>query len=388
MDLPEYESKELIAQFGVAIPDGRIASTPAEAEEMARAIKSERYMVKAQITAGGRGLAGGIKVAATPSAVREEAKRMIGSKLVTEQTGPTGQPIRAVYVEAAVDIASDYFIALAIDPATARPMLFASTRGGVEFEQAARMDPDVVKHLSMAGEGESLEKEVASFLEGLDFPDPKGAAKMIHFLQRAFLANDMTLLEINPFARTRGGEWIAVDAKVSFDDNAKFRHPELEAIAADPYLSPSERVAQENNINLVKLDGSIGVVVNGAGLGLAVNDMLVDAGGRPANFMDIRTTATSFDIAKGVELLLEDPKVKILLVNVHGGGMTVCDTIAEGVAFAYSRSQRKPPVAARLAGQNADWGLRILRDRKVPVDVFPTMTGAVARAVELTKGAR
>ena len=175
MDLREYESKELIAQFGVNIPDGRIASTPEEAEEMARAIKSQRYMVKAQITAGGRGLAGGIKVAATPSAVREEAKRMIGAKLVTEQTGATGQIIRSVYVEAAVDIASDYFVALAIDPDTALPVLFASTRGGVEFEQAARMDPDVVRRLALTG---NLKADVREFLTEMDIPDPEGAAAL------------------------------------------------------------------------------------------------------------------------------------------------------------------------------------------------------------------
>ena len=386
MDLPEYESKELIAQFGVKIPEGRIAATAAEAEEMARTIKSERYMVKAQITAGGRGLAGGIKRAATPSAVREEARRMIGTKLVTEQTGPSGQNIRAVYIEAAVDIEHDYFIALAIDPGTALPMLFASSQGGVAFEQAARIDPRVVKHLALTGDGDTLEKDVAAFLKNLDFPDPAGAAKMVQSLHRAFLANDMTLLEINPFARTKSGDWVAVDAKVSFDDNAKFRHPELEAIAADPYLSPAERVAQENNINLVKLDGSIGVVVNGAGLGLAVNDMLVDAGGKPANFMDIRTTASSFDIAKGVELLLDDAKVKSLLVNVHGGGMTVCDTIAEGVAFAYSRTKRRIPIVVRFAGANAEWGLKILKDRRLPVESFPDMTQAVRRSVELSGG--
>jgi succinyl-CoA synthetase beta subunit len=384
MDLPEYESKELIAQFGVIIPDGHIAKTPEAAEEMARAIKSQRYMVKAQITAGGRGLAGGIKVAATPSAVREEAKRMIGANLVTEQTGATGQIIRSVYVEAAVDIASSYFVALAIDPDTALPMLFASTRGGVEFEQAARMDPDVVRRLALTG---NLKADVREFLTEMDIPDPEGAADVIRSLHRAFLENDMTLLEINPFARTKSGEWVAVDAKVSFDDNAKFRHPELEAIAADPYLSPAEKVAQENNINLVKLDGSIGVVVNGAGLGLATNDMLIDAGGKPANFMDIRTTANSFDIAKGVELLLEDSKVKTLLVNVHGGGMTVCDTIAEGVAFAYSRTKRRIPIVVRFAGTNAEWGLKILKDRHLPVESCKDMTHAVRRSVDLSRGA-
>jgi len=387
MDLPEYESKELIAQFGVAIPEGRIAHTPDEAEEKSRAIPAQKYMVKAQIRSGGRGLAGGIRLAATPSAVRKEAARMIGATLVTSQTGPTGDKVRAVYVEAAIDVAADFFVALALDPAAGQPTLFASSRGGVEFEQMARMDPDVVKHLALDDDTAATRTKVAKFLTSLDFPDAKGAAEVVMQLRKAFLANDMTLLEINPFARTRDGAWIAVDAKVSFDDNATFRHPELEAIAAEPHLSPAERVAQENDINFVKLDGNIGVVVNGAGLGLAINDMLVDAGGKPANFMDIRTTAMSFDIAKGVELLLEDPKVKTLLLNIHGGGMTVCDTVAEGVAFAYSRSTRKVPIVARLAGQNAEWGLRILKERYLPVESFDDMTGAVKRSIEIAGGA-
>nr|MDJ0828026.1 succinyl-CoA synthetase subunit beta [Rhodobacter sp.] len=353
----------------------------AEAEERCREIEATKYVVKAQIGAGGRGLAGGIRFAATPSAVREAAGQLLGKPLVTEQTDAAGQIVAQVYVEAAVVIERDFFVAIVLDPATAVPTLLASTQGGVEFEQVARTDPDVVSSLALADGA-----DVAGFLGELGFPDGAAAAEVVAAAAKAFTANDMTLLEINPFARTEAGAWIAVDAKVALDASALFRHPEFEALAGDQTLTQAEQVAQEHDINLVKLDGDVGVVVNGAGLGLATNDMLVDAGGKPANFMDIRTTATSMQIAKGVELLLDDPAVKAILLNVHGGGMTVCDTVTEGVAFAYSRAARRLPLAVRLAGQNAEWATQMLQDRRLPVSLCETITDAVQKAIALAGG--
>lgn len=388
MLLSEYKSKELLAQYGFPVPPGKLARSPGDAQEACASVPARKFVVKAQIAAGGRGLAGGIRFAATPSMVHDEAARMIGTRLVTEQTGPAGETVRAVYVEAALDLAAQYFIAFALDPDSGQVMLLGSSEGGVAFEQRARMDSDVVSTLLMSGQAEADRAPVTAFLKGLGIDDAT-AAEPVLAAAGAFVDCDMTLLEINPYARTRDGDWLAIDAKIVLDSAAVFRHPEYESIEADQPLSAPEAEAQKSNINLVRLDGNLGVVVNGAGLGLATNDMIVDAGGSPANFMDIRTTATSFDIAKGVELLLKDKAVKAILLNVHGGGMTVCDTVAEGVAFAYSRSDRKLPVVARLAGVNAEWGLQILQDRRLPVETFPDMPGAVARAVELaSKGAR
>jgi succinyl-CoA synthetase beta subunit len=306
---------------------------------------------------------------------------------VTDQTGAGGEVVERVYVEAAQDIARSCFVAFVLDTESGLPMLLASSEGGVAFEQRARMEAGIVQSCLVDGDGEAARDALAGFLDGLGIGGA-GAVDLLMAARRAFVANDMLLLEINPLACTSAGDWVAIDAKVALDANALHRHPEFEALVADRVQSPTEREAQTRNINLVKLDGSIGVVVNGAGLGLATNDMLVDAGGRPANFMDIRTTATSFDVARGVELLLDDPAVRVILLNVHGGGMTVCDTVAEGVAFAYSRAKRRLPVVARLAGQNADWGLRILKDRKIPAEVFDTMTAAVRRAIEVAQGGR
>ena len=385
MLLSEYKSKEILRQYGIEVPAARLARTPQEAEAACEGLGARKYVVKAQIKAGGRGLAGGVKFAATPSSVREEAARLIGRRLVTAQTLAEGEEVEAVSVEAAVDLKRQLFLAIALDPGTGHPLLLASAEGGVTFEERVRMDADALRTFLLTEAVDAASPELADFLAGIGAAGAAPAATVLA-MRQAFVETDMTLLEVNPFAETADGRWLAIDAKIIIDDNAMFRHPEFESLLADQRLSATETEAQRSNINFVPLDGNIGVVVNGAGLGLATNDLLVDARGRPANFMDIRTTATSFDIARGVELLLKDPKVRAILLNVHGGGMTVCDTVAEGVAFAYARSARKPPVAVCLGGQNAEWGLRILQDRKVPIEVFPDMKAAAQGAVAMAAG--
>ncbi len=375
MNLQEHIAKELLSQYGIPCPKGRLAKTASSAEDSCALIQAKKYVVKAQIAAGGRGLAGGVRFAATPSAVHDEAERMLNSRLVTDQTRAEGEVVHTVYVEAAHDLSAQYFVAFVLDAATGFPMLLASANGGIAFEERARMDPDAV-----AAHVLDEQSDIDGFLKTVGIEDG-GAVDAVKAAARAFEENDMVLLEINPFAKTANGDWLAIDAKIALDPAAAFRHPEFDRLYSNAGQSAQESEAQQNNINFVRLDGDIGVVVNGAGLGLATNDLIVDAGGEPANFMDIRTTATSFDIARGVELLLADPGVKALLLNVHGGGMTVCDTVAEGVAFAYSRNNRNVPCIARLAGTNADWGERILMDRKVPVDVCNDMKTAVQRAV-------
>ncbi|MBB95000.1 MAG: succinyl-CoA synthetase subunit beta [Rhodobacteraceae bacterium] len=382
MFLSEHQSKELLAQYDVPVPSGRLARSSEEAEARCAEISARKYVVKAQITAGGRGLAGGVKFAATPSAVAEEARKMLGSNLVTAQTSRSGEQVDAVSVEEALELEDNVFIAFVLDPSSGQVMLLGSAEGGVEFEQRSRMDPSTVKSLLLGPDSPETRAELTTFLSSIGILRD-GPLDILFAARQAFVDNDMVLLEMNPFARTSAGNWVAVDAKITLDGSAMFRHPEFESLADKQGLSATEMEAQKNDINLVRMEGNIGVVVNGAGLGLATNDMVYDAGGTPANFMDIRTTATSFDIAKGVSLLLDQPKARVILLNVHGGGMTACDTVAEGISFAYSRSDRKLPVVARLAGQNAEWGIRILRDRKIPVEVFDTMSGAVSRAVEL-----
>lgn len=386
MMLSENQSKELLAQYGIPIPEGRLAHSPEEAEKLCKEINTRKYVVKAQIAAGGRGLAGGIKFAATPSAVANEARTLLNSRLVTDQTSAEGEAVRTVYVEAAIDIAKSYYIAISFDPLSGMPMLLASAAGGVEFEQLARMDENAVRTLLLDDTADARTALVA-FLIGVGIEGPDAVA-VIDSAHQAFRENDLTLVEINPLARTADGKWMAIDAKVALDRNAAFRRPEFDSLVADLGLSSSEMEAHKRDINLVKLSGNIGVLANGAGLGLATNDMITDAGGNPANFMDIRTTARSFDVARGVELLLSDPKVKVLLLNIHGGGMTAADTVAEGVSFAYSRTTRRLPVIAHIAGYNAEWGIKLLQERNVPVETFETMSGAINRVVAVANGER
>lgn len=388
MLLAEYQSKELLAQYGVSVPPGKMARTADEAEAACANIPARKFVVKAQITSGARGLAGGIKFAATASAVKDEAAKLLGKQLVTNQTGAIGETVHAVYVEADVKHDAQYYVAFALDPDTGAPLLVASPDGGVEFEQKAQMNASEVAKHSLTGSIDADRAGLTDFLSGIGMKDEKAVEQLLSACE-AFIENDMALLEINPFVRTPDGTWMAIDAKVALDASAAFRHPEWDSMVSGEGLPAVETTAQKSNINFVKLTGNLGVVVNGAGLGLATNDMIIDAGGKPANFMDIRTTATSMDIARGVELLLQEPSVTAILLNVHGGGMTVCDTVAEGVNFAYSRNKGSKPVIARLAGQNAEWGQRILVDRKVPVEICSTMSEAVNRAVEIaSKGAR
>lgn len=384
MFLSEYQSKEILARYGVEVPDGGLARTPEEAEARARGLRSEKFVVKAQILAGGRGLAGGVRFEPTPSAVRDAAAALLGSHLATDQTGPEGEVVERVYVEAMVDDRRSVYLALAVDGSRAVPALLGSRAGGVSFEAKARSDPGILEELALPVDGDLSEVDLTGFLSslGLDEPEVQASArKLIAAMSRAAFENDALLIEINPLVIAADGRAIAVDAKMVIDDNALYRHPEFDSLVRDAYRHEYERAARENDINFLKLNGDIGVVVNGAGLGLATNDMLVDAGGRPANFMDIRTTATSFQIAKGIDVLLQDPGVKVILVNVHGGGMTVCDTVAEGINFAYMRSERKVPIVFRAAGQNAAWALTIMKDRRLPFERIDGAGDAVAAAV-------
>ncbi len=390
MYLSEYQAKEILAQYGVAIPQGRIAASAEEAEARAREIACEKFAVKSQIGAGGRGLAGGIKFAASPGAVRIAAQELIGSTLVTEQTGPKGEKVGQVYVEAAVDAAASLYAAVIIDPKTAQPTILAAAVGGVEFETLAAENPEAVHSLALSRQGEVADATLLSFLNGLgiSMAAAGSAAELLRSAVRALIKTDAVLVEINPLAITGADQAIALDAKMVIDGNAIPRHPELDGFVREAPVDDAERIARENEVNFLKLDGNIGLLVNGAGLGLATYDMVVDAGGRPANFMDIRTTAYSFQIARVIDLLVKDPAIKVILVNIHGGGMTACDTVAEAISFAYSRSERKPPIVYRAAGQNADWSRTMMKDRRLPFENAANITQAVNRAVVVAKQGR
>ena len=388
MFLMEYHAKSLLRKNGVAMPKGAVASTADEAEAAARGLAAASFAVKAQIGAGGRGLAGGVLFADDPATAGRRAGSLLGKRLETPQTGSRGEIVKRVYVEERVDIREMFYFAILIDQNSAEPVLLGSPAGGVHFEKAAAEDPDIVKSLSLGGtdwqDPGSLVEFAASV--GLSGEAAQAAGELLAGAARTFFATDALLIEINPLASTSDGSVLAVDAKIVIDGNALPRHAELDSVAAEAAVEESERIAQENNVNFVELDGNIGLVVNGAGLGLATLDMVADAGGRPANFMDIRTTAGSFQIARVIQMLIERPSLKVMLVNIHGGGMTVCDTIAEALNFAYSKSGSKVPIIYRAAGQNAPWALSIMQNRRLPFRQYDTMTAAVDAAVKAAAG--
>jgi len=384
MNLYEFEAKEILAQYGVPVPDGRVVTSAGDAEAAALELPGHKFAVKAQIMAGGRGLAGGVELAATPSMVGDIAKRLLGRRLVTAQTGAEGEAVERVYVETAVESAKDFFLAVLVDQALAQVVVLGSTAGGVDFEERVKREPGIVERLPVGTDGAIDDTQCDAFLTtlGISGAAAVSARRIIAALIKVFLKTDATLIEVNPLTLTRDGQFCAVDAKMSIDNNALFRHPEFAGLASGTGGDEIEMQAQKDEINLVRLDGNIGVVVNGAGLALATQDMITDAGGHAANFMDIRTTATSLQVARGIGILLADQKVKAILVHIHGGGMTPCDTIAEALALALAWSDRKVPVVTRLAGHNADYARQLLVDRNIPHERCDDIGAAVRTVID------
>jgi succinyl-CoA synthetase beta subunit len=390
MNLHEFQAKEILQRWGVRVPPGAVAWTAEEAARIATELGRSRFAVKAQILAGGRGAAGGVKMAASPDEVRDVAADMLGSKLVTAQTQAGGRSVRRIYVEQAIAIAREIYVGVTVDRNEGEIVLLATGKGGEKVEEQVRRDPQSLHRLAFDGVTLPDAAELRRFAETLDLEPGQAdeAARTLEALCRAFVALDASLIEVNPLAVSDKGELLALDVKISLDDNALFRQPELQVLRDDDEVDEQELEAQRHDLNFVRMDGDIGVIVNGAGLALATHDILVDCGGRPANFMDIRTSAMSLQIAKGIGLLLADPRVNVVFVNVHGGGMTSCDTIVEAISIAARWSGRKVPIVVRFAGQNAGYARKMLADRRIPHELAASMTEGARRAVELAKGAR
>jgi succinyl-CoA synthetase beta subunit len=385
----EFQAKHLLARNGLITPEGSVAITAREAGEIAQRLGGP-VVVKAQIHAGGRARAGGIRLVENAATAEAAAGELLGKQLVTAQTGPTGQIVRRVLVERALPARRELHLALLVDSTSGEVMLIGSERGGADIEEQAARGELQTRKLRLGAGREARAQEVGDFIAtlGLEGALHAQGCALVDGLRRAFVELDASLIEINPLAITEDGRLAALDAKMTLDDNALFRHPELAALRDEDDASAAELQAQRHQLNYVQLDGDIGMVANGAGLGLATLDMVVAAKGRPANFMDIRTTAKSLDIAHGFGLLLDNPKTRAILINVHGGGMQACDTIAEGLGIALRRAGRSLPLVVRLAGNNADFGRSRLQNFGCTVIDCPDMWTAATKAVALAqKGA-
>jgi succinyl-CoA synthetase beta subunit len=390
MNLYEFQAKELLARFGIEIPRGRVAGTGSDAERLARRLAFPRFAIKAQIHGGARGKAGGIQFAKTPEEARTITEQLLSRPLVTSQTRPAGEIVRWVYVEEAFDIVTEIYASITLDRSRGELVMLVSAHGGDNIEDEAALSPSIISRYPLVLKGEKLTGDFAGAARSLELPTGLEikAEALLAGMARAAAELDATLVEINPLAVTRDNRLIALDAKLTIDPNAMFRHPALAALRAQIEVEegdPKELAADRHQINYQRMDGSIGVVVNGAGLALATLDLIIDAGGKPANFMDIRTTATSLDIAYGIGVIIDNPKTRVVLINIHGGGMQRCDTVAEGVAVAVRRARRSPPIVVRLAGNNADFARVRLKAAGVEFSEGRDLADAVALAVAAQK---
>src|ERR1700761_8738220 len=392
MNIHEYQAKELLKGYGVAVLEGHVAWTPEEAEAAARKLPGPVYVVKSQIHAGGRGAGrfaddpngkGGVRLARSPAEVKAAAEAMIGHTLITKQTGAAGRPVRRVYIEAGCDIARELYLSLLVDRISGRVTIVASTEGGMEIEEVSVNHPEKILRVGVDPASGISGFHGRRLAAGLGLTGKQAAAfgKFVAGIYAAFIALDCAIVEINPLVVTGAGDVVALDAKVSFDDNALFRHPELEKLRDEAEEDPKELEAAKYSLNYVALDGTIGCMVNGAGLAMATMDIIKLYGGSPANFLDVGGGATKERVTAAFKIILSDPNVEAILVNIFGGIMR-CDVIAEGVISAAREVQLSVPLVVRLEGTNVDLGKAILAKSNLPIIAADNFADAAQKVVK------
>ncbi|MPZ65834.1 MAG: malate--CoA ligase subunit beta [Pseudonocardiaceae bacterium] len=385
MDIHEYQAKEILARFGVPMPRGGLVYSPEQAAYRATEIGGAAWVAKAQVHSGGRGEAGGVKLCRSDREIADVANILFGHRLVTRQSGPAGKPVFRVYVEEATDIARELYFGIVLDRRTEQVMVIASAEGGMEIEELADSNPDTLLRTPIEpalGFLEFQAREIAFALR-LEPKQIAQASRVFHGAYRAFRDLDATMLEINPLVVTRDGGLVALDAKMSFDDNALFRHPDISELRDHSQEDARESDAADRGLSYVGLDGDIGCMINGAGLAMATMDMIKLAGGEPANFLDIGGGASPERVLKAFRAVLQDSNVKVMLVNIFAG-INRCDWVAEGIVSAFKEIDVKLPVVVRLAGTHVELGKQILRESGLPIVTADTLAEAAEKAVEAT----
>ena len=381
MNIHEYQAKQLLARYDVPLPRGGVAFTPEEAEKVAGEIGGNGWAVKAQILAGDRGRAGGVKLVRSIPDVRESAAGMLGVTLTTPQTGSDGERVNRVYVEEACENRWELYLGMAVDRVTSRVTLMSSTEGGTDIEEVAAARPETIRRLTVDPDEGLLSAQARAEAEalGLEGGQLDAAERIILGMYAAFIDYDASLVEVNPMVVTRSGDVLALDAKMSIDDNALFRHKEIEDLRDAEEEGKLERA--RHGFNYLKLPGNIGCMVNGAALAMATMDIVKLCGGEPANFLDVPPVATREEVAAAFRLVLSDPDVQVVLVNIIGGGITRCDAVAEGMGAAYQALGRKVPLVVRFEGTNRDLGKKTLRDMSVDFVPADSLQDAAEKAV-------
>ena len=387
MKVHEYQAKSILAHFGVAVPRGEVTDSPAEAREIAQRLGG-RAVVKAQIHAGGRGKGGGVKLAKDPEEAHDLAKRILGMTLVTPQTGPAGRVVRKVLVEEALDIDRELYLSVTLDRSRGVPVLMASKAGGMDIEEVAEKDPGAIvrEGISATLGMFPFQARKIAFALGLSGDSLKKGVALLQSLFRAYVETDASLAEINPLLVTKQGDVLALDAKMTFDDNALFRHPDIKEMRDLHEEDPLEVEASRFGLNYIKLDGNVGCMVNGAGLAMGTMDLVKLAGGEPANFLDVGGGANEEQVKNAFRIILSDKNVRAILINIFGGIMR-CDIIAKGVVAAVREMGLAIPVVVRLEGTNVDQGKAILRESGLKITPADGLADGARKVVDAANAA-
>ncbi|MED5360121.1 MAG: ADP-forming succinate--CoA ligase subunit beta [Pseudomonadota bacterium] len=398
MNIHEYQAKSLLKKFGVAVPNGGVAYTPDEAIQVAKELPGPVWVVKSQIHAGGRGAGrfkdgdpekGGVRLAKSIDEVSAHATAMLGRTLVTKQTGEAGKEVKRVYIEDGCDIAREIYLSILMDRVTSRITVMASTEGGMDIEEVAEKTPEKIIRVAIDpvfGMEGFYARQIAFGL-GLEGKQIPSAVKLLTSMYKAFTELDASLIEVNPLVVTGSGDVIALDAKMNFDDNALYRHPEIAEMRDEDEEDPTELEASKHELNYIKLDGSIGCMVNGAGLAMATMDIIKLYGADPANFLDVGGGATKDRVTTAFKIILSDPNVEGILVNIFGGIMR-CDVIAEGVVVAAREVSLQVPLVVRLEGTNVDLGKKILSESGLAIIAADNLADAAEKIVTAVKEAQ
>jgi succinyl-CoA synthetase beta subunit len=386
MNLHEYQGKELFAKFGLPVSKNRVIASADDAVDACRDIGGNKWVVKAQVHAGGRGKAGGVKLVSTPEEAVEFANHWLGKRLITYQTDSNGQLVNSILVEECTDIAKELYLSAVVDRGTQRIVFIGSSEGGVNIEEVAENTPEKIIYEPidpLTGPMDFQSRKISKVL-GLDGEQSKQFSQMLPQLTDLFVTHDLSLLEINPLVITQGGKLHCLDAKINIDSNAVYRQPEIQAMHDPSQEDPRESEAALNDLSYVSLDGNIGCMVNGAGLAMGTMDTIKYFDGSPANFLDVGGTATQDRVSKAFKLILADPEVRVVLVNIFGG-IVRCDLIAEGILAAIKEVGVSIPVVVRLEGNNADIGSNILAESSAEIVSLNNLEDAAKKAVELSK---
>ncbi len=387
MKIHEYQAKAILSRYGVPVPRGEVAFAASEARDIAQRLGGAVTVVKAQIHAGGRGKGGGVKLARSLEDAEQLAKQMIGMTLVTHQTGPEGKVVGRVLIEEGLQIARELYLSVIIDRATGSPVVIASAAGGMEIEEVAKSTPEKIlkEPVNRAVGVQPFQARKLAFGMGLDGPQAAKYAKVLASIYNAFIATDASMIEINPLIVTAQGDLLALDAKVAFDDNALYRHPDIKELRDLTEEDPLEVEASKYALNYIRLDGTIGCMVNGAGLAMATMDIIKLAGGEPANFLDVGGGANQEQIRNAFKILMSDKNVKAVLINIFGGILR-CDILSSGVVAAVKELGVKVPIVIRMEGTNVEEGKRILKESGLNFSTADSMGEAATKVVSLAGG--